>query len=337
MKKALISGITGQDGSYIAEFLLDKGYDVHGIIRRTSTPSHGRIQHILSHDNLTLYTADLPDSSSIFRVICEVQPDECYNLAAQSHVKESFDIPEYTAHVTGVSPVNFLEAIRQFSPHTKFYQASSSEMFGKVKRSPQNESTPFHPRSPYGAAKVFAYWLTVNYRESYNLFAVNGILFNHESPRRGETFVTKKITKALVAIANGINEPLELGNLDSKRDWGYAKDYVDAMWRMLQTKTPKDYVIATNETHSVREFVEESCKVLNIQLQWNGKGLDEIGINKTTGKTIIKINPKFFRPAEVDALHGDYSLAKKDLGWSPHTTFQELVKIMIEADKEEAS
>jgi len=337
MKKAIVSGITGQDGSYLAELLLKKGYEVHGIIRRTSTPSYGRIQHLLNHKSLHLHMGDLGDASSLFRIIKKTLPDECYNLAAQSHVRESFDIPEYTAQITGMAPLHFLEAIRQCSPKTKFYQASSSEMFGKVHESPQKETTSFHPRSPYGVAKVYAYWITANYRESYDVFAVNGILFNHESPRRGETFVTKKITKGLVEIANGKQKILELGNLDAKRDWGYAADYVEAMWMMLQHETPLDFVIATGETHSVREFVEEACKLLTIPLSWKGKGLEEEGVNTETGKTIIKINEKFFRPAEVDILIGDSSFAKEKLGWTPKTTFKELVQLMIEEDKKELS
>ncbi|PIS41714.1 MAG: GDP-mannose 4,6-dehydratase [Candidatus Kerfeldbacteria bacterium CG08_land_8_20_14_0_20_42_7] len=333
MKKALVTGITGQDGSYLAELLLDKGYQVHGIIRRTSTQPDERIQHLLHNKNLELHMGDLADASSVFHLIKEIQPDECYNLAAQSHVRESFDIPEYTGKITGMGPLYFLEAIRKTSPQTKFYQASSSEMFGKVHETPQTESTPFHPRSPYGVAKVYAFWITVNYRESYNLFAVNGILFNHESPRRGETFVTKKITKGLVEIKNGQKNPLELGNLDAKRDWGYAEDYVEAMWKMLQHDEPEDFVIATGETHSVREFVEEACSILEIPLEWKGSGLDEIGINKETGQTIIKINKKYFRPAEVDLLIGNFSKAKNTLGWFSKTTFKELVRIMIEEDQ----
>lgn len=337
MKKAVVTGITGQDGSYLAELLLNKGYQVHGIIRRTSTSPDERIQHLLSHENLELHMGDLADASSIFQVIKEIQPDECYNLAAQSHVRESFDIPRYTAEVTGVAPLHLLEAIRKTSPHTKFYQASSSEMFGKVHETPQKESTPFHPRSPYGVAKVYAFWITANYRESYNMFAVNGILFNHESPRRGDTFVTKKITKALVEISKGRKEPLQLGNLDAKRDWGYAEDYVEAMWKMLQQEAPEDYVIATGETHSVREFVEETCKLLSIPLQWTGAGLSEKGINAKTGETIIEINKKYFRPAEVDVLIGDSTKAKEKMNWTPKTTFKDLVRIMVEEDQKKRS
>ncbi|MFA5030581.1 MAG: GDP-mannose 4,6-dehydratase [Patescibacteria group bacterium] len=337
MKKALITGITGQDGSYLAELLLEKGYEVHGIVRRTSTTTTTRISHLLKNPLLTLHTGDLTDSSSIIRIISTLKPDECYNLGAQSHVRESFDVPEYTAQATGISSIHFLEAIHYYSPRTRFYQASSSEMFGKVAEIPQTEKTPFHPRSPYGVAKVFAYWITVNYRESYNLFAVNGILFNHESPRRGETFVTKKITKALAEISKGSTTPLVLGNLDAKRDWGYAKDYVEAMWLMLQQEKPEDFVIATNETHSVREFVELTCQLLDMQLEWKGKGLDEKGIEKKTGKTIIEIDKRFFRPAEVEQLIGDYSKAKKILGWSPKTTFKKLVEIMATDDLQNRS
>jgi len=332
MKIALITGITGQDGSYLAEFLLEKGYDVHGIVRRSSNTSDHRIRHILGNKHLTLHTGDIADSGSVFRIVQQLQPNEIYNLAAQSHVKESFDVPEYTGMVTGLAPVNILEAIRQFSPASRFYQAASSEMFGKVHETPQTERTPFHPRSPYGAAKVFAYWLTVNYRESYDLFATNGILFNHESPRRGETFVTKKITKALASIKQGNDSILELGNLDAKRDWGYAKDYVEAMWLMLQQDKPQDFVIATGETHSVREFVVEACNVLEIPLRWEGKGIDEHAINETTGEKIVQVSEKYFRPAEVDILIGDFSKAKNELGWNPRTRFKDLVKIMVQED-----
>lgn len=337
IKRAFITGITGQDGSYLTELLMEKGYEVHGLIRRSSTFNTSRIDHLykdfhIKNNKLFLHFGDLSDGSNISRLITKIRPSEIYNLGAQSHVKVSFDIPEYTGDVTGLGTLRILDAIRESGVKTKFYQASSSEMFGKVVKSPQNEDTPFYPRSPYGCAKVYAYWITKNYRESYGLFACNGILFNHESPRRGETFVTKKITKALSRIKLGLEEKLYLGNLDAKRDWGYAKDYVKCMWLMLQQNKPDDYVIATGETHSVREFVEESCKLLGINLVWKGKRRDEKGIDRKTGKTIIEIDPIYFRPAEVDMLVGDYSKAKKMLGWSPQIRFKELVKLMVESD-----
>jgi len=337
MKKALITGITGQDGSYLAELLLEKGYEVHGLIRRSSTFNTDRIDHLLVdfHEKdarLFLHYGDLSDGSNISRLIEKIKPDEIYHLGAQSHVRVSFDMPEYTGDVTGLGTLRILDAIREAGVKTKFYQASSSEMFGKVREVPQNEDTPFYPRSPYGCAKVYAYWITKNYRESYDLFACNGILFNHESPRRGETFVTKKITKALSKIKLGSKNKLYLGNLDAKRDWGYAKDYIECMWMMLQQDKPDDYVIATGETHTVREFVEESCKILGIDLIWKGKSVDEKGIDKKTGKTIIEIDPIYFRPAEVELLIGDYSKARKVLGWEPKTKFKELVKLMIDFD-----
>ena len=337
MKKALITGITGQDGSYLAEFLLGKGYEVHGIIRRASTFNTSRIDHLYKDSHLTnvklfLHYGDLSDGSNISRLLEKIQPDEIYHLGAQSHVRVSFDIPEYTADVTGLGTLRILDAIKEVGLKTKFYQASSSEMFGKVHTVPQKEDTPFHPRSPYACAKVFAHWITVNYRESYNLFACSGILFNHESPRRGKTFVTRKITRAFARIKLGLQDKVYLGNLDSKRDWGYAPDYVEAMWMMLQQETPEDYVIATGETHSVREFLESAGKALGIELVWEGKGVNEKGIDRNTGKTIVEIDPKYFRPAEVDLLIGDYSKAKNELGWEPKVTFDELVKIMVESD-----
>lgn len=339
MKKALITGITGQDGSYLAELLLEKGYEVHGIIRRSSTFNTGRIDHLYQDPHkkgvtLFLHYGDLSDSSNISRLIEKIRPDEIYHLGAQSHVKVSFDMPEYTGDVTGLGTLRILDAIRESGVKTKFYQASSSEMFGLVQEVPQKETTPFYPRSPYGCAKVYGYWITKNYRESYGLFACNGILFNHESPRRGETFVTRKITRGLARITHGLEETLYLGNLDAKRDWGYAKDYVEGMWLMLQQEIPDDYVLATNETHTVREFIEESCRVLGVDLEWQGEGADEKGIDKKTGKTIIEIDPKYFRPAEVDLLIGDSSKAKRVLGWTPKTTFKDLVKLMIESDLE---
>ena len=342
IKKALITGITGQDGSYLAELLLEKGYEVHGIIRRSSSFNTERIDHLLKdpHEkgaHLFLHHGDLSDSSNISRLIEKIFPDEIYNLGAQSHVRVSFDMPEYTGDIDGLGTLRILDAIKDSRIKTKFYQASSSEMFGLVQEVPQKETTPFYPRSPYGVAKVYAYWITKNYRESYNLFAVNGILFNHESPRRGKTFVTKKITLGLAKIKAGLEEKLYLGNLDAKRDWGYAKDYVEGMWQMLQAEKPEDYILATGETHSVREFVEEAGKHFDFEIVWEGKGIEEKGIDKKTGKIIIEIDPKYFRPAEVDLLIGDYSKVKKDLGWEPKTSFKELVKIMCEEDLKEVS
>ncbi len=336
-KKALITGITGQDGSYLAELLLDKGYEVHGIIRRSSSFNTGRIDHIFQdpHERklrLLLHYGDLSDSSNLSRLLEKIKPDEIYHLGAQSHVRVSFDSPEYTGDVTGLGTLRILDAIKDTQIKAKFYQASSSEMYGKVQQIPQTEKTPFYPRSPYAVAKVYAYWITINYRESYDMFACNGILFNHESPRRGETFVTRKITQGLARIKLGKQKVLYLGNLDSKRDWGYAKDYVEGMWMILQHKEPDDYVLATNETHSVREFVEESTKLLNMDIVWQGEGQNEKGVDKKTGKTIVEIDPRYFRPAEVDLLIGDYSKAKKILGWKPKVTFKELTKIMTEAD-----
>lgn len=337
MKKALITGITGQDGSYLAELLLEKGYEVHGIIRRASTFNTGRIDHLYKdqHVNgvrLFLHYGDLSDGSNISRLLKKIQPDEIYHLGAQSHVRVSFDIPEYTADVTGLGTLRLLEAIRETGIQTKFYQASSSEMFGKAFELPLKETTPFYPRSPYGCAKVYAYWATKNYRESYGMFASNGILFNHESPRRGETFATRKITRGLARIKLGKEDKLYLGNLDAKRDWGYAKDYVYGMWLMLQHTTSDDFILATNETHSVREFIEEACKYLGFDLVWKGTGVTEKGIDEKTGKTIIEIDPQYFRPAEVDILLGDYTKAKNILGWEPKTKFKELVRLMTEAD-----
>ena len=319
-KKALITGITGQDGSYLAELLLSKGYEVHGIIRRASTFNTGRLEHIYSDPHLSktalrLHYGDLSDASSLARLIGKIMPEEIYNLAAQSHVRVSFDSPEYTTDITATGAVRLLEAIRETGINPRFYQASSSEMYGKVQEVPQTETTPFYPRSPYGCAKVFAYWITVNYRESYNLHASNGILFNHESPRRGETFVTRKITRAVAHILAGLQDKLYLGNLDAKRDWGYAKEYVEAMWLILQQESPDDYVIATNETHSVREFLE---------LAFSHVGLD--------WRKYVELDKKYYRPAEVDLLIGDYSKAKKQLGWAPKTKFADLVKLMVDAD-----
>lgn len=337
MKRALITGITGQDGSYLAELLLSKGYEVHGIVRRASTFNTGRLDSIYQdphtpNRNLVLHYGDLTDSSNLFRVIEKANPDEIYNLGAQSHVRVSFDMPEYTGNADALGVTRLLEAIRETRVKTKFYQASSSEMYGKVLEVPQKESTPFYPRSPYGVAKVYGYWITVNFRESYNLFATNGILFNHESPRRGETFVTRKITRGLSRIKTGKETMLYLGNLDAKRDWGYAKDYVEAMWMMMQHDKADDYVIATGETHSVREFAELSANELGMKIEWRGKGIDEEGVDQVSGKTIVKIDPKYFRPTEVDLLIGDPTKAKLQLGWTPKTTFTQLVKMMVEAD-----
>ncbi len=337
MKKALITGITGQDGSYLAELLLEKGYEVHGIIRRASTFNTERIDHLYqdphaSDVQLMLHYGDLSDSSNISRIIEKVQPDEIYHLGAQSHVRVSFDMPEYTGDVVGLGTLRILDAIKNSGMKTKFYQASSSEMFGLVQEVPQTEKTPFYPRSPYACAKLYAYWITKNYRESYGLFACNGILFNHESPRRGETFVTRKITRGLSRIACGLDTVLYLGNIDAKRDWGYAKDYVEGMWRMLQQDTPDDYVLATHETHTVREFINETSKVLDMDIVWDGIGAEEKGIDRKTGKVIIEIDPKYYRPAEVDVLIGDPSKAKMQLGWESTTKFRELVRIMTESD-----
>ncbi|HWO06963.1 MAG TPA: GDP-mannose 4,6-dehydratase [Candidatus Paceibacterota bacterium] len=337
MKKALITGVTGQDGSYLAELLLEKGYDVHGIIRRASTFNTDRVDHLyvdrhVSGSRFHIYHGDLSDGSNIARLLDTIKPDEIYHLGAQSHVRVSFDIPEYTADVTGIGTLRLLDGIRETGLRCKFYQASSSEMFGKVRETPQRETTPFYPRSPYGVAKVFAYWMTVNYRESYGLFASNGILFNHESPRRGETFVSRKICKGLARITAGLQDKLYLGNLDARRDWGYAKEYVEGMWRMLQHKKPDDFVLATGETHTVREFAEEAATLCGFSIVWKGKGRAERGINTKTGKTIIEVDPYYYRPAEVDCLIGDASKARKLLGWKPKVKFKELVRIMTDAE-----
>ena len=328
MKTALITGITGQDGSYLAEFLLEKGYKVHGIIRRSSLINTDRIDHIFS--KITLHYGDLTDSTNLVRVIQQVQPDEIYNLGAQSHVKVSFEMPEYTGMVDGLGTLRILESVRLLGMEekTRIYQASTSEMFGKVQEIPQKETTPFYPRSPYGVAKVYGYWITKNYRESYGLHASSGILFNHESPRRGETFVTRKITQGLSKISTGQQEVLQLGNLNAKRDWGHAKDFVEAMWLMLQQDQSDDYVIATGVQHSVREFVEVAAPYFGMSIIWEGEGINEIGIDKSTGKTIVKVHPKYFRPAEVETLLGDASKAKEKLGWEPKISFEQLVEDM---------
>ena len=339
MKKSLITGITGQDGSYLAEFLLEKDYEVHGIIRRASSFNTHRIDHLYKDTHkknvrMFLHYGDLTDSSNINRLLEKIEPDEIYNLAAQSHVKVSFEIPEYTAEVDGIGVLRFLDAIKETGLKTKFYQASTSELYGKVREIPQTENTPFYPRSPYSVAKLYAYWIVRNYREAYNLYACNGILFNHESPRRGQTFVTRKITRAAVRIKECLQEKLYLGNLDSKRDWGYAKEYVEGMWLMLQQNKPEDFVLATNETHTVREFVELSFKNVGIDIKWEGENETEKGIDKATGKVMIEIDPRYYRPTEVDILIGNAAKAKEILGWQPKTKFEELVKIMVKADWE---
>ncbi len=341
-KVALITGITGQDGAYLAEFLLDKGYIVHGIKRRSSSFNTARIDHLYRdpHErnvNFFMHYGDLTDSTNLIRIIQEVQPDEIYNLAAQSHVQVSFETPEYTANSDGLGTLRLLEAIRilGLEKKTKFYQASTSELYGKVQEIPQKETTPFYPRSPYAAAKLYAYWITINYREAYGIFACNGILFNHESPIRGETFVTRKITMAAAKIKYGMQDRLYLGNIDAKRDWGFAKDYVEAMWLMLQQESPDDYVIATGETHSVREFTEIAFKELGIDIIWQGKGVEEVGIDASTRKIIVEIDPGYYRPTEVELLIGDPSKAREKLGWEPKVKMEELAKIMIKADEEE--
>jgi GDPmannose 4,6-dehydratase len=339
IKTALISGITGQDGSYLTELLLEKGYTVHGIIRRSSSFNTFRIDHIYCNPELLnkrffLHYGDLTDSSNLNRLIEKIHPDEIYNLGAQSHVQVSFEVPEYTAEVDGVGTLRFLDAIRETGVDTRFYQASTSELFGLAREIPQTETTPFYPRSPYAAAKLYAYWVTVNYREAYHLFACNGILFNHESERRGKTFVTRKITVAAAKIVSGIDEVLFLGNLDARRDWGYAPEYVEGMWRMLQADTPDDYVMATGESHSVREFVEEAFRVLGQEIEWRGSGKGETGVLKSTGKEVVAIDPRYYRPTEVDHLLGNATKAKKVLGWQPKIAFKELVKIMVLADFE---
>ncbi len=339
MKKALITGITGQDGSYLAELLLEKGYEVHGIIRRSSSFNTARIDHIY-HDrheknvHLFLHYGDLTDGTNLDRIIEKIRPDEIYNLGAQSHVMVSFEMPIYTAEADALGTTRLLDAVKNSNIPVKFYQAGSSEMFGKVLETPQKETTPFYPRSPYACAKVYSHNISVNYRESYNMFICNGILFNHESPRRGGTFVTKKVTHALAQIKLGKQETLYLGNLDAKRDWGFAKDYVEAMWLMLQQEKPDDYVVATGETHSVREFVEHASRLIGYELRWEGSGVDEKGVDVKTGKTIVQVDPTYFRPAEVDLLLGDATKAKQQLGWTPKVKFEELIQIMMEAEFE---
>ena len=330
MKKALITGITGQDGSYLAEFLLEKGYSVHGMVRRSSSPNYSRIQHLKG--KIKLHEGDLSDFPSIKRVIEKTDPDEIYNLAAMSHVKVSFDMPEYTADVDGIGVMRMLESTKTHNPKIRFYQASTSELFGKSLERPQTESTPFYPRSPYGVAKLYAYWMVVNYREAFDMYACNGILFNHESPRRGETFVSRKITLAVAKIALGIKENLVLGNLDAQRDWGYAKDFIEGMWLMLQQDQPDDYIVATGQTTTVRSFVEMAFQEIGIPIEWKGKGLEEKGIGPD-GKVLVEISPRFFRPAEVPFLLGNASKAKQKLGWTPRTSVEQLVKMMVQADR----
>ncbi|BDQ35467.1 GDP-mannose 4,6-dehydratase [Pseudodesulfovibrio portus] len=342
-KKALITGVTGQDGAYLAELLLKKGYEVHGIKRRSSSFNTARVDHLYKDPHETdvkffMHYGDMADSTNLIRLNQKIQPDEIYNLAAQSHVQVSFESPEYTANCDAMGPLRILEAIRilGLTEKTKFYQASTSEMFGKVLESPQNEKTPFYPRSPYGAAKVYGYWITVNYREAYGMYACNGILFNHESPIRGETFVTRKITRAVARIKLGLQEELYLGNLDAKRDWGHARDYVKAMWLMLQQETPEDYVIATGKNHSVREFTEKAFKHIGINISWEGAGIEEVGKDASTGKTLVRIDQRYFRPTEVDHLLGDPRKAQNQLGWKAKTSLDELVETMVKADIEEA-
>ena len=337
-KKALLTGVTGQDGSYLAEILLEKDYEVHGVIRRSSSFNTGRIDHIINDEQYKeqffFYHGDVTDASNLNRLLEKIKPDEIYNLAAQSHVQVSFEIPDYTAQVDALGTLRFLDAIRETDLKTKFYQASTSELFGKVQEVPQKETTPFYPRSPYGVAKLYGYWIIVNYREAYDLFACNGILFNHESPRRGETFVTRKITQAVAKIKEGLQDTLLLGNLNAKRDWGYAPEYCEGMWRILQQEKPEDFVLATGIQHSVREFTELSFKELDIHIDWQGEGENEVGINRATGESIVGINPKYYRPTEVDTLLGDATKAREQLNWKPKTQFNQLVKKMVHSDWE---
>jgi len=337
MKKALITGITGQDGSYLAELLLSKGYEVHGIIRRSSGFNLGRVSHLCNDPALFdvkffLHYGDLTDTSSLNRLLEKIQPDEIYNLGAQSHVRVSFEVPEYTADTDALGVLRLLDSIKETGLKTRFYQASTSELFGKVQEVPQSETTPFYPRSPYAVAKMYGFWIVKNYRESYGLYGCNGILFNHESPRRGEDFVTRKITMAVARIHRGLQECFYMGNINSLRDWGYAKDYVKMMWMMLQQETPDDYVLATGEMHTVREFIEKSFEHVGRRIEWQGEGMDEVGIDTTTGKIVMRIDPQFFRPAEVDQLLGNPAKAQSKLGWSAEVKFDQLVKIMTEGD-----
>lgn len=337
MKRVLITGITGQDGSYLTELLLGKGYEVHGMIRRSSSFNTGRIDHLYNdasiyNKTLHLHYGDLTDSSNLNRLLEKIQPDEIYNLGAQSHVKVSFEVPEYTSEVDGIGTLRFLDAIKETGLKTRFYQASTSELYGKAQEVPQDEKTPFYPRSPYAVSKLYSYWMIINYREAYNLFACNGILFNHESPRRGETFVTRKITRAAARIKTGLQEKLSLGNLDSKRDWGYAPEYVEGMWRMLQQDSPDDFVLATGETHTIREFASLVFAQLGIDLEWIGNGRNERGVEASTGITRVDINPRYYRPTEVDLLLGNPTKAQNILGWAAETKFEKLAKLMAQAD-----
>ncbi len=338
MKKALITGITGQDGSYLAELLLEKDYEVHGVVRRSSTFNRGRIDHLrrdsLGERFLRLHYGDLGDTESLTTILAAVEPDEIYNLAAQSHVAISFSMPTYTGEVSGLGTVRLLEAVRQIVPKARFYQASSSELYGKAQEVPQSEGTPFHPRSPYAVAKLYSYWATVNFREAYGLFAANGILFNHESPRRGENFVTRKISRAAAEIAVGSRKSVALGNLEARRDWGYAGDFVDAMWRILQADEPDDWVVGTGEDHSVREFCELAFAHVGIELEWTGSGVDEVGRDRAAGHVRVTVDPRYFRPAEVDRLLSDASKARRELGWEPRVGFGDLVRLMVDADLE---
>lgn len=340
-RKALITGITGQDGSYLAELLLEKGYEVHGVVRRASTFNRQRIDHLRARkdlrDRLFLHYGDLGDAESLTTILSSVGPDEVYNLAAQSHVAISFEMPTYTGDVTGLGTIRLLEAVRREAPDARYYQASTSELFGKVVEVPQRESTPFHPRSPYGVAKLFSFWSTVNFREAYGLHASNGILFNHESPRRGENFVTRKITRAVAEIVTGRRDSVALGNLNARRDWGFAGDFVVAMWMMLQTDEPRDYVVGTGEDHSVREFCEVAFHEADVELEWDREGIDEVGRDRATGMVRVEVNPKHFRPAEVETLLADPTKVKTELGWDPKVSFPELVKMMVRHDLDEVS
>lgn len=338
-KVALITGVTGQDGSYLAELLLDKGYYVHGIVRRASTFNRERIEHLHAYENptrenLSLYYGDMTDSSNLIRIIRQIQPDEIYNLAAQSHVHISFEVPEYTADADGIGTLRLLEAVRflGLDKTTRIYNASTSELYGQAEEFPQNEKTPFHPRSPYAAAKLYSYWIAKNYREAYNMFVCNGILFNHESPRRGENFVTRKITLSVAKILAGTQKSLHLGNLNAKRDWGYAPEYVESMWLMLQQNEPEEYVVATGEAHTVRKFTEKAFQEAGINIEWRGEGVNETGVDSNTGKVLVEVSPEYFRPADVEYLLGDASKARAKLGWKPKVTFEELVEIMVKAD-----
>ncbi len=339
-RSALITGVTGQDGSYLAEFLLEKGYEVHGLVRRSSSFNRQRIEHLHSIDGegstaLTLHYGDMTDSSNLIRIIKEIEPDEIYHLAAQSHVKISFEVPEYTADTDGIGTLRLIEAVRFLGliDRTRIYNAATSELYGKAQESPQSETTPFHPRSPYGVAKLYSYWIARNYREAYDMFISNGILFNHESPRRGENFVTRKITLSIANIIEGKQGRLVLGNLDAKRDWGYAPDFVEAMWLILQQERPDDFVIATGETHTVREFAELAFKEVGIDMEWRGIGVEEVGIETSSGKTLVEVSPRYFRPSEVDLLVGDPTKAREELNWRPRVGFSELVRIMMRAER----